>query len=170
MTSIMRPLLDEHAELRPHLHALVDAAEAVGVVDDEELAMRVAALDAFLHERLLPHAHAEDAVLYPVVEQLLGEGSTATMRRDHVEIARLADELSELGAALDTGAHAAERLGQELRRVLYGLRAVIGLHVAKEEDVYVPVLEVGLTAAEAEQLFHAMHEAALASGPPALHG
>jgi len=37
----------------------------------------------------LPHARAEDEVLYPVVEEILGAtGATATMSRDHVEIAR----------------------------------------------------------------------------------
>jgi iron-sulfur cluster repair protein YtfE (RIC family) len=47
-----------------------------------------------------------------------------------------------------------------LRRVLYGLYQLVTVHLAKEEQVYVPLLENGLSADEAEMLFADMHAAA----------
>ncbi len=47
-----------------------------------------------------------------------------------------------------------------LRRVLYGLHAVVSLHFAKEEEVYLPILEARLTPHEADTMFAAMEAAA----------
>jgi hypothetical protein len=44
--------------------------------------------------------------------------------------------------------------------VLYGLYAVVKIHFAKEEEVYLPILDARLTADEAHQLFEAMGRAA----------
>jgi len=49
---------------------------------------------------------------------------------------------------------------QALRRVLYGLSAVVTVHFAKEEEVYLPILDARLIADEAHQLFEAMERAA----------
>jgi len=49
---------------------------------------------------------------------------------------------------------------QALRRVLYGLSAIIKVHFAKEEEVYLPILDARLSAAEASQMFEAMEKAA----------
>jgi iron-sulfur cluster repair protein YtfE (RIC family) len=46
-----------------------------------------------------------------------------------------------------------------LRRVLYGLYAVIKLHLAKEEEIYLPLLDSKLTAEEAKAMFAAMEAA-----------
>jgi len=40
---------------------------------------------------------------------------------------------------------------QALRRVLYGLYAVVTVHFAKEEEVYLPILDARLTREEAAQ-------------------
>jgi hypothetical protein len=53
---------------------------------------------------------------------------------------------------------------RELQRILYGLYAIIRLHFAKEEELYLPVLDAGLGSAEAAEMFRAMHESAHASG------
>ena len=84
--SVTKPLRDEHQELLPHIESLRAAAEAAEGNGNGLLT----ALDdvlAFLHHHLIPHAQAEDAVLYPKVEQVMhAPGATATMRRDHVEV------------------------------------------------------------------------------------
>jgi hypothetical protein len=54
-------------------------------------------------------------------------------------------------------------LQRELQRTLYGLYAIIRLHVAKEEEVYLPLLDVGLAPVEANDMFRAMHEPVSAS-------
>jgi hypothetical protein len=60
---------------------------------------------------------------------------------------------------------------REIQRILYGLYiyAIIRLHFAKEEEVYLPLLDAELAPAEADDMFRAMHESvgASAAGPHA---
>ena len=160
--SVADPLRTEHAELLPRLEALSAAAMATEDSEDEVLAALDAAL-AFLHDSLIPHAGAEDAVLYPRVEQVMhAPGATATMSRDHVEVVRLTADLQRVRGSLQ-GAPDPDRR-RELQRILYGLYAIIRLHFAKKEELYLPVLDAGLGSAEAAEMFRAMHESAHASG------
>jgi hypothetical protein len=81
------------------------------------------------------------------------------MRRDHVEVGRLTQELEALrhgltGAALDSGQAKAPR------RVLYGLYTLVKVHFAKEEVVYLPLLDARLLPSEARELFEAMEATA----------
>jgi hypothetical protein len=46
-----------------------------------------------------------------------------------------------------------DELAVSLRRVLYGLYTIIGLHFAKEEELYAPLLERGLSPEEARVMF-----------------
>jgi iron-sulfur cluster repair protein YtfE (RIC family) len=94
------PLRTEHAELLPRLEALPAAAIASEGSHDEMLAAVDAAI-TFLRESLIPHAQAEDAVLYPRVEQLMhAPEATATMSRDHVEVVRLTADLRRVRDSL----------------------------------------------------------------------
>ena len=169
MTSLMQPLRDEHAGLRPRIERLRDVADAVGVVPLVDLRADVHAAHDFLEHELVPHAAAEDRVLYPVVDELVGsDGATMAMRFEHAEIRRLTGELGALVGQLDTVDALGGDLAASLRRVLYGLHVVLCMHLAAEEHYVVPVLELGLTSPEAAQLLGAMHvavagDAALAS-------
>ena len=98
--TVTEPLRAEHAELLPRLESLRDAAPALEDHDNEALPTVDTAL-AFLRDSLIPHAQAEDAVLYPVVEQVMkAPGATATMSRDHVEVSRLTADLQRLRDSL----------------------------------------------------------------------
>jgi iron-sulfur cluster repair protein YtfE (RIC family) len=154
----MQPLRDEHRELLPNVHALRAAADAVGVVPVPELRRHIAQAHEFLAHHLLPHAAVEEAVLYPAVEQVMGcPGATATMRRDHLEIERLTRDLATIDTELsDRDTLPDEALG-EIRRIVYGLHALIAVHFAKEEEIYLPLLEDGLTEHEAAELLDRMH-------------
>jgi len=93
---VTEPLRSEHADLLPRLEALRKAAFAVEGPDDE-LPGAVDDAIAFLRESLIPHAEAEDAVLFPNVEQVMNApGATATMTRDHVEVVRLTADLQRV--------------------------------------------------------------------------
>src|SRR5687767_11421290 len=101
MVTLMQPLRDEHSELRPHIDALRDAADAVGFAELDALRAAVDRCRRFLSHQLIPHATAEDKALYPVVQRVMGAGqATATMSRDHIEVGRLTDELAALEARL----------------------------------------------------------------------
>jgi iron-sulfur cluster repair protein YtfE (RIC family) len=102
----------------------------------------------------------EDRVLYPVVARILGAPrATATMSRDHAAVTELARELAALRRELMVREVDTELL-LALRRVLYGLYQLIEVHFSKEEEVFVPILEEGLTREEAERLVADMHDAA----------
>lgn len=155
--SVTQPLRDEHRELLPRIESLRAAAEAaegggegLGEALDEAL--------AFLEGQLIPHAQAEDAELYPKVEQVMqAPGATRTMHRDHVEVVALTRELTRLRNSLTDAPTPDQR--RALQRALYGLYAVVRLHFAKEEEVYLPLLDRELSADEARDLLARMgHE------------
>ncbi len=157
--SITAPLREEHVGLLPHIEALRSAADAVGDLSTPDLLERVNDAHRFLREHLIVHATAEDAALYPVVEKFIGGGATATMARDHVEVVRMTGELAGARDQLVARGLSAES-ARELRRLLYGLYAVVRLHFAKEEEVYLPLLDAGLTTEAAEAMFVGLHQAA----------
>lgn len=159
---VTAPLREEHAELLPHIEALRSTADAVGDIAVTKLVERVNDTHRFLHEHLIVHATAEDVALYPVVERFIGGGATATMARDHVEVVRMTDELAAARDQLAANGLSAEA-ARELRRLLYGLYAVVRLHFAKEEEVYLPILDAALTTKAAEEMFAALHQAATAA-------
>ena len=117
----------------------------------------------FLAHHLLPHAQAEDAALYPTVQQVLGSpDATRTMSRDHVEVGTYIAELASLRKGLGGGSLNPEQTAQ-LRRVLYGLYAILKLHFAKEEEVYLPILDQRLTPESAQEMFEKLEAAAHAA-------
>ena len=160
MTRVSQPLREEHTELWPYIEVLRTVADSIGDVPIDAVRRGVDEAYAFLAQHLIPHAYAEDQALYPVVDRLLGApDATATMRRDHVEIGRLTDELARLRDDLAT-TMLGKTVPRELRRVLYGLYALVKVHFAKEEEIYLPLLDARLTVDEAQRMFAAMEAAA----------
>jgi iron-sulfur cluster repair protein YtfE (RIC family) len=162
MASLTQPLRDEHQLLLPQIARLRAVADLVGVVPSAELRPQVAAVYHFLVEHLIPHAHAEDRALYPVVAEAMGSPqATATMRRDHVAVGELTADLGALLAGL-SDAPLSQEQASALRRVLYGLFTLVSVHFAKEEEIYLPLLDQHLTPVAARRMFAAMEAAARA--------
>ncbi|UXY32224.1 hemerythrin domain-containing protein [Streptomyces sp. HUAS TT20] len=166
-TRVTEPLRAEHRELFPHIEALADAGDAIGTTPLQEQRDKVHASYTFLSQQLIPHAVAEDKVLYAKVDSLIGRNgntrATDTMRRDHTEVATLTDKLGELGGTLHEGAPSPAQ-ERELRRILYSLNGIVGLHFAKEEEVFLPLLDRKLSAAQARQMFEQMEKVAEETG------
>lgn len=161
MKTITQPLREEHKELFPHVESLREAGDvlASGQVTPAVRKL-VDEAYAFLTHHLIPHAMAEDKALYPVVQKVMGAPrATATMSRDHVEVGALTHELEELRAGLTDGV-LPEVKANALRRVLYGLYSLVKLHFAKEEEIYLPLLDEQLSSDEAVRMFSAMEAAA----------
>lgn len=147
-----RPLREEHRELLPRIERMKTVAGAIGKGPADAVLSELIEVHEFLTKHLIPHALAEDEVLYPAVAKLMGAPkATATMHRDHVEVLMLATRLEQLLHEPDD---------EELRAILYGLYELVKTHFAKEEEIYLPLLDDRLTAAEAEALFSAMERAA----------
>jgi iron-sulfur cluster repair protein YtfE (RIC family) len=147
----------EHHHLFTAVQRLLDAADGL---DDtvEILPNAVHEVHAFLVGELLPHVRAEEHALYPVVGELLGSPmATASMSRQHAEVERLVERLGRLRD--DAIAEMDDATRRNLRQVLYGLHAILTLHLATEEELYLPLIESRLSPKRsgllAESLVHA---------------
>ncbi len=167
MNTPTQPLRDEHKELFPHVDRIRQVAELIGDAPIAEIRRGVEEVYDFLANHLKPHAEAEEAALYPVVQKFLGSpDATKTMTRDHVEVGFYIEELASLRNDL-TGEALTTRQIKSLRRVLFGVYGLVKVHFAKEEEVYLPILDQRLTPESAQEMFGAMeaaaHEAKLAA-------
>jgi len=107
----------------------------------------------FLQQHLLVHAGAEDRVLYPEVAELLGAPrATETMSRDHIEVERLTSDLAR--------APVSER--EAIARLAYGLYALVSLHFAKEEEIYLELMDAAMSSEAVAALYQRMEQAAAA--------
>ena len=87
-----------------------------------------------LESELLPHERADEELLVPLVARALGgTDATAALSRTHAEIEHQVGRLRRLLAGLDDDDVQPEDV-IELRRLLYGLYAVLRLHNAQEEE------------------------------------
>ncbi len=159
---LTQPLRDEHREL-PNIEMLRSTADLIGYTMTDQDCGLLDEAHGFLVEHLIPHDEAEDRVLYPVVEEAMGApGATQTMTRDHGAIVLLTDELGWLRGQLH-GSTLTRDQAMALRRALYGLHALVKLHVEKEEKLYLPVLDRWLTQERARILFRHMADNVAAS-------
>jgi iron-sulfur cluster repair protein YtfE (RIC family) len=126
------PFRDEHKQLHEHIEHLADAArEMPRMSETERSALRDRILD-FLRGTLIPHAKAEEEVLYPEWAALVGFADAAVpMVHDHEAIVARTDRLAEADPS-DVDA---------LQELLYGLHALISVHFRKEEDLQLPAFD-----------------------------
>jgi quercetin dioxygenase-like cupin family protein/iron-sulfur cluster repair protein YtfE (RIC family) len=141
-------ILEEHAGLFPHLDHLGSLASDATTLGEDELRTRLREVLAFLRDDLLPHAREEEVSVYPAAEKVLRAvgGATRTMSIDHRFVGQMVGELSALGEGLLSSA-----IKERIRRLLYGLQALLQVHFTKENEVYVPLLN-RLSASERHQL------------------
>jgi heavy metal translocating P-type ATPase len=133
----------EHRELLGVLDRVRDVADGLDRLPPRLALAEATAVHRFLVDRLLPHEEAEDRLLYPLVAELLGgEDPTAPMSRAHAEIAHLTRLLGGVLADLGPAGPEPEDL-TDLRRILYGIHAILRLHFAQEEEAYLSLLDPG---------------------------
>lgn len=136
-------LSSEHSELISVVDQCRSLADGLDVLSPAERLVQVRRLHEAVRDRLLPHEAVEETMLYPLMAQLLGgEDPTGTMSRAHVEIAHLSRLLGQLLGEASADGFKDDEL-PELRRVLYGLHAVLRLHFAQEDEAYLSMLQDG---------------------------
>ncbi len=126
-------------ELRAEHDAMLAVVEQIRAVADalstrnSDLVPAHALVDR-LERELLPHERADEALLVPLVARALGgSDATASMSRTHAEIEHQVSRLRRLLRDVDNDTVQPEDV-VELRRLLYGLYAVLRLHNAQEEE------------------------------------
>src|SRR5437868_2140243 len=121
MAALPQVIRDEHKELAARIELLRTVADSIGSAAIETLREEVGQVCIFLIHQLIPHAQAEEQVLYPTVGRLLhAVEATDTMSRDHLEVIRLTEELEALRLHLFY-APLSESDEKALHRVLYRL-------------------------------------------------
>ncbi|MCU0506595.1 MAG: hemerythrin domain-containing protein [Chloroflexi bacterium] len=152
MTSSLPQVAHEHHARIMHT---VDTLPALG--DDlmtktaEELAPRVAEVDAFFSGVLLPHLEAAEKAIYPELERMMQNRHSMTpMRHEHRQVRNLIADFHRLGGQL---ADASDNLARKLalRRVIFRLYALLKVHLV-EEELYVGIVNKGVTADVADVL------------------
>ena len=122
----------EHDAVLPLIEQIRSTADALST-HDVALTPVLALLDR-LEGELLPHERADEELLVPLVGRALGgTDATAALSRTHAEIEHQVLRLRRLLAGLGIETAQPEDI-VELRRLLYGLYAVLRLHNAQEEE------------------------------------
>ncbi len=131
----------EHAELRPLIAQLQRTADALDGLEPDTVRARVAEVVDQLEARLLAHEHEEETVIYPQLAAAMGEGDPmAVLSGAHREIFHLVRLLRrQVGALAADGADTDDL--RDIRRVLYGLHAILSLHMDQEEEIYQMIVD-----------------------------
>src|SRR5450631_941730 len=122
----------EHDAVLPLIEKIRSSADELSTQGCDLAPVRV--LMDRLESELLPHERADEELLVPLVDRALGgTDATAAMSRTHAEIEHQVRKLRRLLVGLDSETTQPEDI-VELRRLLYGLYAVLRLHNAQEEE------------------------------------
>jgi len=109
----------------------------------------------FLQGSLLPHLEAAEATIYPELERMFQNRHSMTpMRREHDELRRLISTYSAIVEHTSGETVPLER-ALSLRRLLFGMYALIKVHLAEEEE-YLRIVEHGVSEDAAAILAAAM--------------
>lgn len=153
-----------HRALAEMLDGFTAEVEAdISKLDATNLIELLDGLTAFLTGELLPHAAGEDRTLYPALDPIIREqGSpTATMKVDHEYIGEYVRQIAATaGSVRAASEHERAALARQLARQVVQLQTLFTVHLAKEERVYLPLVEQAISAADQQVLLAALHEEA----------
>ncbi|MFI7574726.1 heavy metal translocating P-type ATPase [Micromonospora sp. NPDC049497] len=128
---------DQHGGVRDVLVGLRDVADLLATRPEDPACLpALRESHRRLTQEVLPHEAGEEQQLYPALADPLGSAeATSTMSRAHVEVRRLVDRIgAHLAQAGDGPVRPDQRT--DLLATLYGLAAVLGLHLIQEEEDY----------------------------------
>ncbi|MGB7818101.1 MAG: heavy metal translocating P-type ATPase [Ornithinibacter sp.] len=130
--ALAQRLRADHDAVLPEVEQIRAVADGLST-EDADLAPARRLLQR-LETTLVPHEREDERLLLPLVSRALGNPeSTAALSRTHAEIDHQVDRLRRLLGQLDPETVQGEDV-IELRRLLYGLYAVLRLHNAQEEE------------------------------------
>jgi hypothetical protein len=120
-----------HDEFRAWTDQLRSTARRLPTLDSGERLGAVADLVTFLHEQVEPHTRVDEQILYPELAARLGSPlAAAAIAYDHLAIRAWIAKLASADAD-DVGT---------LQELLYGLDALIRVHLWKEDELFVKPL------------------------------
>jgi soluble P-type ATPase len=147
-SGVGRQIREEHRKFIPGLRRLRQLADQLDIYPLATARTELEGVRSFLVDEVLPHNEAEDATLYPAVARLIGgHDPTGPMSREHTEIAHLVNLYSRTLDDVPPDGPDNEDV-RELRRMLYGLNAILKLHLTQEEESYLTLFEDEAPSAE----------------------
>ena len=136
MKGMAQRLALHHRALRPKVGELAALAVRLDELPAAEARLQLERMQQMLEKELLPHEDDEQRTAYPLIEKILeGENPTGPLIQTHYEIRRLSRLFGRLVSQLPAPGPAREDL-RDIRRVLYGLHAILTLHFAQEDELY----------------------------------
>ncbi|OWT74691.1 MULTISPECIES: heavy metal translocating P-type ATPase [unclassified Achromobacter] len=129
----------EHDILLPILDRLVTVADQIQTMPVAAAVATLRELNDVINGELVAHERADEREVYPVlVDELGDDDSMAPLIRTHREIFSL---VRQLGRSIDTlGATVEVDVDlRKIQRILYSVEAIMRLHFAQEEEVYLSV-------------------------------
>jgi iron-sulfur cluster repair protein YtfE (RIC family) len=156
MTQTLPQVAHEHHERLLHrVNGMPEIADNLLTAKTEDAVRGLDDLSAFLTGTLVPHVDAAERTLYPELERMFqNRHSIAPMRREHVEVRRLVEQLAKLTAEVDASRLTLGRT-LALRRVIFQLYSLLKIHLA-EEEAYLRIVEHGVTTDVADMIAAAM--------------
>lgn len=150
----------KYRALMVEANTLQTIADSVGISPSDELYDLVRNGISVVANSAIPYFDIAQAVMYPMVAEIYGSlNSTDTMNHDIVEIRHLTSELEVMSNAIERTQRMNVFEANRLRSILYGLHAILSLHISKEIEVFLPLLEKRLSEAEMKGLDARLHEA-----------
>ncbi|NUP10044.1 MAG: heavy metal translocating P-type ATPase [Polyangiaceae bacterium] len=129
-------LAASHQRLRPRIGEIGGLASRLQTLPPSAALSELIGIREMLDCELLPHEIEEQRIAYPAVAELLAdEDPTGPLIQTHHEIRRLARLYDRLVAQLPSEGPRPEDI-RDLRRILYGLHAILTLHFAQEDELY----------------------------------
>jgi len=148
-TELSAGLRQEHRDLTPSIARIRALADGLGTMPARAARAELGQVRAFLLDTLVPHEEREDREVFPVLARAVGNDDvTAALHRTHTEIFHLVRFTDRLVREVPEEGPGPEDL-TDLRRVLYGLDAILRLHMAQEEELYMALGDEHPAAAEA---------------------
>jgi hemerythrin HHE cation binding domain-containing protein len=120
-----------HEEFRAWTDQLRSTARLLPSLDEASRLAVIADLVSFLHEEIEPHTRIDEQVLFPEMQAKLGSPlAAAAIAYDHLAIRAW---IAKLAAADEDDV-------ATLQELLYGLDALIRVHLWKEDELFVKPL------------------------------
>jgi hypothetical protein len=133
-----------HAHILEMTNRFPEIADALLVDHGRGATAELQRVREFLQGTLVPHLEAAEATIYPELERMLQNRHSMTpMRREHHELRRLISGYSGLVEQTRGETVSIDR-ALALRRLLFGMYALLKVHLAEEEE-YLRIVEHGVS-------------------------
>ncbi|NBX58728.1 MAG: hypothetical protein EBT64_09660, partial [Gammaproteobacteria bacterium] len=149
MQSLAQPIHEKQRGMLPHLKSMRHMAESLDTLEHVEVVQNLRDVSDFIRLQVSPYLSARREIMFPVIDRIERSNlATALLKRDHEEILRLTRQLDRMIAELSWEPLMTSRTTHDVRQVVLALSVTISQHLAKEEDLVVPLLEARLSEAE----------------------